>query len=119
VLQTAVSDLEVVSTEENGSLWHIRYPLEQTDASIQNKTEALIVPPPAQNHAGDVAVASPRGFALPTSNRTPCALATVRADNSIIADNYVDPEFGTGCVKITPAHDFTITRWDNGIIWFQ
>jgi len=105
VLQTAVSDLEVVATEENGSLWHIRYPLV---SGSNNQTEALIVATTRpETMLGDVAVAvhpdDPRyqhligkHVQLPLCDRT----------IPIIADSYVDKEFGTGCVKITPAHDF-------------
>ncbi len=101
VLKSAVSDLEVESEEENGQLWHIRYPLESgTDFLVVATTRP-------ETMLGDVAVAvhpeDPRyrGFIgqkvlLPlTGRRIP-----------VIADDYVDPEFGTGCVKITPAHDF-------------
>jgi len=105
VLQTAISDLEVVATEENGSLWHIRYPLV---SASNNQTEALIVATTRpETMLGDVAVAvhpdDPRyqhligkQVQLPLCDRT----------IPIIADSYVDKEFGTGCVKITPAHDF-------------
>ena len=108
VLQTAVSDLEVVATEENGSLWHIRYPLEQTDGSPTEQTEALTVATTRpETMLGDVAVAvhpdDPRYQHLIGRHvRLPLCERTI----PIIADTYVDQEFGTGCVKITPAHDF-------------
>lgn len=108
VLQTAVSDLEVVSTEENGSLWHIRYPLEQADGIHTEQTEALIVATTRpETMLGDVAVAvhpeDPRYQHLIGRHvRLPLCERTI----PIIADTYVDLEFGTGCVKITPAHDF-------------
>ena len=108
VLQTAVSDLEVVATEENGSLWHIRYPLEQTDGSPTEQTEALTVATTRpETMLGDVAVAvhpdDPRYQHLIGRHvRLPLCERTI----TIIADTYVDQEFGTGCVKITPAHDF-------------
>jgi len=101
VLHTAVSDLEVISEEENGYLWHMRYPL--TDG-----TEYLVVATTRpETMLGDTAVAVHpdderyqhligKEIALPLTDRT----------IPIIADDYVDPEFGTGCVKITPAHDF-------------
>ena len=106
VLQTAVSDLEVVATEENGSLWHIRYPLEQEDGAKTDETIVVATTRP-ETMLGDVAVAVHpedtryqhmigRHLRLPLCERT----------IPIIADTYVDPEFGTGCVKITPAHDF-------------
>ena len=108
VLQTAVSDLEVVSTEENGSLWHIRYPVEQADGTQTNPAEALVVATTRpETMLGDVAVAvhpeDPRYQHLIGRHvRLPLCERTI----PIIADNYVDLEFGTGCVKITPAHDF-------------
>ncbi|BBL35105.1 valine--tRNA ligase [Nitrosomonas stercoris] len=105
VLQTAVSDLEVISTEEQGSLWHILYPFEQPAA---NGEKGLIVATTRpETMLGDMAVAVHpedtryqhligQQVHLPLSGRT----------IPIIADAYVDPAFGTGCVKITPAHDF-------------
>lgn len=108
VLQTAVSDLEVVSTEENGSLWHIRYPLEQQDGHSTESTEALIVATTRpETMLGDVAVAVHPDDAryqhlIGRHVRLPLCERTI----PIIADTYVDREFGTGCVKITPAHDF-------------
>jgi len=101
VLLTAVSDLEVISTEENGSLWHLRYP-------IAGSNEVLIVATTRpETMLGDSAVAVHPDDAryqhligekvnLPLTNR----------QIPIITDEYVDMEFGTGCVKITPAHDF-------------
>ncbi|WP_090720905.1 valine--tRNA ligase [Nitrosomonas sp. Nm166] len=108
VLQTAVSDLEVVSTEENGSLWHIRYPLEQADGHGTEQTEALIVATTRpETMLGDVAVAvhpedSRYQHLIGRHVRLPLCERTI----PIIADTYVELEFGTGCVKITPAHDF-------------
>lgn len=110
VLQTAVSDLEVISTEETGSLWHIRYPFEQStgDAVDALQESGLVVATTRpETMLGDMAVAVHpederyrhligRHLRLPLSERT----------IPIIADEYVDPTFGTGCVKITPAHDF-------------
>ncbi|MBI0418112.1 MAG: valine--tRNA ligase [Nitrosospira sp.] len=104
VLQTAVSDLEVVSTEEDGFLWHICYPLEKAVDGIEVLIVATTRP---ETMLGDMAIAvhpdDPRyqhlighHVCLPLCQRT----------IPIIADAYVDPEFGTGCVKITPAHDF-------------
>ena len=102
VLGTAVSDLEVESVEEQGSMWHIRYPL------ADNPAEAVIVATTRpETLLGDVAVAvNPederythligRELLLPLTGRT----------IPVIADEYVEKDFGTGCVKITPAHDF-------------
>ncbi len=100
VLQTAVSDLEVLSEEEDGHLWHIRYPL--TDGG--HVTVSTTRP---ETMLGDTAVAVHldderyrklvgRHVELPLTGRT----------IPVVADDYVDPEFGSGCVKITPAHDF-------------
>ncbi|XXQ67995.1 valine--tRNA ligase [Neisseriaceae bacterium B1] len=102
VLGTAVSDLEVENVESDGAMWHIRYPL------ADNPNEAVIVATTRpETLLGDVAVAvNPtderyqhligKSLILPLTGRT----------IPVIADEYVDSEFGTGCVKITPAHDF-------------
>ncbi|EMU0434267.1 valine--tRNA ligase [Neisseria gonorrhoeae] len=102
VLGTAVSDLEVESMEEQGCMWHIRYPL------ADNPTEAVIVATTRpETLLGDAAVAvNPederythligKELILPLTGRT----------IPVIADEYVEKDFGTGCVKITPAHDF-------------
>jgi valyl-tRNA synthetase len=101
VLQTAVSDLEVVSEEEDGQLWHIRYPLEDGSSDI------VVATTRPETMLGDVAVAvNPRDgrYAHLLGRRVVLPLAG--RSIPVIADDYVDPEFGTGCVKITPAHDF-------------
>ena len=101
VLHTALSDLEVMSEEENGKLWHIRYP--RTDG----KGYVVVATTRPETLLGDTAVAVNPGderysdlvgleLELPLTGRT----------IPVIADDYVDQEFGTGCVKITPAHDF-------------
>ncbi|WP_050469724.1 valine--tRNA ligase [Herbaspirillum chlorophenolicum] len=101
VLGTAVSDLEVVSEEEDGSMWHIQYPLADGSGTI---TVATTRP---ETMLGDVAVAVD-----PTDERYAALvgkmlkLPLVGREIPIIKDEYVDKEFGTGCVKITPAHDF-------------
>ena len=101
VLHTALSDLEVISAEENGHLWHFRYPL--TDGS-GNLVVATTRP---ETMLGDTAVAvhpeDPRYRNLIGKN---VQLPLTDREIPVIADEYVDPEFGTGCVKITPAHDF-------------
>ena len=101
VLRTALSDLEVVASEEQGHLWHLRYPIVDSD-------EVLVVATTRpETMLGDTAIAvhpdDPRyrewigkSVRLPLTGR----------DIPIVADDYVDPEFGSGCVKITPAHDF-------------
>jgi valyl-tRNA synthetase len=100
VLGTAVSDLEVVSEEEDGSMWYIKYPLADGSGSL---TVATTRP---ETMLGDVAVAVD-----PTDERYQAlvgkmlVLPLVGREIPIIADEYVDKAFGTGCVKITPAHD--------------
>ncbi|MCG3201385.1 MAG: Valine--tRNA ligase [Gammaproteobacteria bacterium] len=101
VLHTAISDLEVLAEEENGSLWHLRYPLAGGGGHL------VVATTRPETMLGDAAVAVHpdderyqrligRRVELPLTGRT----------LPIIADEYVDPLFGTGCVKITPAHDF-------------
>jgi valyl-tRNA synthetase len=102
VLGTAVSDLEVENIEENGHMWHIRYPLadDPNNALIVATTrpETLLGDVAVAVHPDDERYASFIGkqVVLPLSGRT----------IPVIADEYVDKDFGTGCVKITPAHDF-------------
>jgi valyl-tRNA synthetase len=101
VLGTAVSDLEVDSEEENGKIWEIRYPLEGGGAAV------VVATTRPETMLGDVAVAvnpKDKRYAALVGKRVQLPL-TGRVI-PVIADEYVDPEFGTGCVKITPAHDF-------------
>ncbi len=101
VLRTAVSDLEVVSEEEEGSLWHIRYPLADGSGYLTVATtrpETLLGDAALAVHPGDERYKHLVG--------TLVELPVARRPIPIIADEYVDPSFGTGCVKITPAHDF-------------
>jgi valyl-tRNA synthetase len=101
VLHTAVSDLEVLSEEENGSMWHLRYPLSNGQGHLivaTTRPETMLGDAAVAIHPNDERYKHLLGefLELPlTGRRIP-----------IIADEYVDPEFGTGCVKITPAHDF-------------
>jgi len=101
VLHTALSDLEVISEEENGYLWHIRYP------RVDGKGYVVVATTRPETMLGDTAVAvnpdDPRytdlvglELELPLTGRT----------IPVITDSYVDIDFGSGCVKITPAHDF-------------
>jgi valyl-tRNA synthetase len=101
VLKTALSDLEVVAEEENGSLWHLRYPLADGGGFL------VVATTRPETMLGDAAVAVHpdderyrhligRRVRLPLTSR----------EIPVIADSYVDPKFGSGCVKITPAHDF-------------
>jgi valyl-tRNA synthetase len=101
VLQTAVSDLEVVSEEEDGQLWHIRYPLEDGSSDI------VVATTRPETMLGDVAVAvNPNDARYAHLLGRRVVLPLTGRSIPVIADDYVDPEFGTGCVKITPAHDF-------------
>ncbi|MFZ6718530.1 valine--tRNA ligase [Undibacterium sp. Ji49W] len=101
VLGTAVSDLEVVSEEEDGSMWHIRYPF------VDGSGHLTVATTRPETLLGDVAVAVD-----PTDERyihlvgKMLKLPLTDREIPVIADSYVDKEFGTGCVKITPAHDF-------------
>ena len=101
VLGTAVSDLEVISEEENGSMWHIRYPFADGTGSL---TVATTRP---ETMLGDVAVAvNPQDERYAALIGKMLRLPLTDRLIPVIADDYVDREFGTGCVKITPAHDF-------------
>ena len=101
VLHTAVSDLEVVSEEEQGSLWHLRYP-------IAGSTKYLVVATTRpETMLGDTAVAvHPDDERYKKLIGKKVNLPLTGRQIPIIADDYVDKEFGSGCVKITPAHDF-------------
>ena len=102
VLGTAVSDLEVESVEEQGSMWHIRYPL------ADNPAEAVIVATTRpETLLGDVAVAvNPEDERYTHLIGKELILPLTGHTIPVIADEYVEKDFGTGCVKITPAHDF-------------
>ena len=100
-LHTAVSDLEVISEEEDGFMWHIRYPHTWDSGHVIVATTrpetllgdaAVAVHPQDERYLGIVG----KSVRLPLTGR----------EIPVIADEYVDPEFGSGCVKITPAHDF-------------
>ena len=101
VLHTAISDLEVASAEEQGHLWHFRYPLAEGDGAL------VVATTRPETMLGDTAVA-----VHPDDGRyrhlvgKQVRLPLTKRLIPIVADDYVDPEFGTGCVKITPAHDF-------------
>jgi valyl-tRNA synthetase len=101
VLHTAVSDLEVISQEEDGFLWHIRYPLADGSGHL---TVATTRP---ETMLGDAAVAvHPDDERYKKLIGKKVKLPLTGREIPIIADDYVDPTFGSGCVKITPAHDF-------------
>jgi valyl-tRNA synthetase len=107
VLLTAISDLEVVSEEENGKLWHFRYPLADGAKTADGKHYIVVATTRPETMLGDTAVAvhpQDERYAHLVGKRVRLPLAD--REIAIVADDYVDREFGTGCVKITPAHDF-------------
>ena len=100
-LHTAISDLEVASEEERGSLWHLRYPLSDGSGFL------VVATTRPETMLGDTAVAvHPEDGRYQHLIGKTVDLPITGRKIPIIADDYVDPEFGTGCVKITPAHDF-------------
>jgi valyl-tRNA synthetase len=108
VLRTALSDLEVLSEEEEGKLWYLRYPLSDGDGGGDSDPAWVIVATTRpETMLGDSAVAvnpSDERYRHLIGRRLRLPLAG--REIPIIADIFVDPAFGTGCVKITPAHDF-------------
>mgnify|MGYP005626840337 FL=1 len=100
-LKTAVSDLEVVRQEKDGLLWHIKYPIEDSDKFI---TVATTRP---ETMFGDMAIAvNPEDERYTSLIGKNIILPFVGRKIPIIGDEYVDIDFGTGCLKITPGHDF-------------
>jgi valyl-tRNA synthetase len=105
VLHTAVSDLEVVSEEEDGFMWHIRYPLADADGKDAGSLTVATTRP--ETMLGDTAVmVHPEDPRYKHMIGKMVKLPLCDREIPIIADAYVDLEFGTGCVKVTPAHDF-------------
>jgi valyl-tRNA synthetase len=106
-LHTAISDLEVESHDEKGHLWHFRYPLADGATTADGKNYLVVATTRPETMLGDTAVA-----VNPTDERYLSLIGKfvilpfVNRKIPVIADDYVDKEFGTGCVKITPAHDF-------------
>jgi valyl-tRNA synthetase len=101
VLRTALSDLEVLSEQEDGQLWHLRYPLSDGDGYI------VVATTRPETMLGDVAVAvNPKDERYRRLIGRRVRLPLTERELPIIADDYVDPEFGSGALKITPAHDF-------------
>ena len=101
VLHTAVSDLEVLSEEEQGHLWHLRYPLSDGSGHL------VVATTRPETMLGDTAVAvHPEDERYRHLIGKTVDLPLTGRQIPVIADDYVDPEFGSGCVKITPAHDF-------------
>ena len=100
-LGTAVSDLEVDSEEEEGRIWEIRYPFEDGDGAL------VVATTRPETMLGDAAVAiNPEDFRYFSHVGRRIKLPLTNRSIPVIADSYVDSSFGTGCVKITPAHDF-------------
>jgi len=100
-LHTAISDLEVVSEEEKGAMWHFRYPLADGPGYL------VVATTRPETMLGDTAVAvNPNDERYQHLVGKTVLLPITNREIPVIADDYVDPEFGTGCVKITPAHDF-------------
>ena len=101
VLGTAVSDLEVDTEEEDGRIWEIRYPMKDGSGSV------VVATTRPETMLGDVAVAvNPKDKRYSNLVGKRLLLPLVDREIPILADDYVDPEFGTGCVKVTPGHDF-------------
>jgi len=101
VLHTAVSDLEVIATEEDAHIWHLRYPFADGSGHV------VVATTRPETMLGDSAVAvHPHDERYRTLVGQDLELPLTGRRITVIADDYVDPEFGSGCVKITPAHDF-------------
>jgi len=101
VLHTALSDLEVISEEESGHLWHIRYP------RLDGKGYVVVATTRPETMLGDTAVAvNPEDPRYTDLHGIELELPLTGRRIPVITDSYVDIEFGSGCVKITPAHDF-------------
>ncbi len=101
VLKTAISDLEVISEMEKGYLWHFKYPIKNS------KQFVIIATTRPETLLGDSAVAvNPLDDRYKTLIGKTVELPLTNREIPIIADNYVDKEFGSGCLKVTPAHDF-------------
>lgn len=106
-LHTAISDLEVENHDEKGHLWHLRYPLANGEKTQQGQDYLVVATTRPETVLGDTAVAvHPDDERYRQLIGKKVILPLVNREIPIIADEYVDPEFGTGCVKITPAHDF-------------
>ena len=106
-LHTAISDLEVINEEENGSFWYFRYPLADGALTAEGKNHIVIATTRPETMLGDTALAvHPDDERYKDLIGKKVELPLCNRQIPIIADDYVDPEFGTGCVKITPAHDY-------------
>ena len=106
-LHTAISDLEVENHDEKGHLWHLRYPLAEGARTAEGLTYLVVATTRPETMLGDAAVAvHPEDERYRDLIGRHVLLPLVNRLIPIVADEYVDREFGTGCVKITPAHDF-------------
>lgn len=104
---TAISDLEVENHDEKGSLWNLRYPLADGKKTTEGKDYLIVATTRPETMLGDSAVAvHPEDERYKALIGSYVELPLLGRRIPIIADDYCDPEFGTGCVKITPAHDF-------------
>ncbi|WPP45291.1 valine--tRNA ligase [Pseudomonas sp. AN-1] len=106
-LHTAISDLEVENHDEKGSLWNLRYPLADGEKTAEGLDYLIVATTRPETMLGDSAVAvNPNDERYQALIGKFVELPLVGRRIPIIGDDYCDPEFGTGCVKITPAHDF-------------
>ena len=106
-LRTSISDLEVENVEERGHLWHFRYPLADGARADDGKDHVVVATTRPETMLGDTAVAvHPNDARYRSLVGTAVVLPLVGRRIPVIADEHVDPQFGSGCVKITPAHDF-------------
>ena len=106
-LKTAISDLEVENIDTQGKLWHLRYPLADGQTTANGDNYLIVATTRPETMLGDVCIAvHPDDERYQNLHGKYITLPFVGRRIPIIADDYVDPEFGTGCVKITPAHDF-------------
>lgn len=106
-LKTAISDLEVENIDTQGKLWHLRYPLADGQTTSEGADHLIVATTRPETMLGDVCVAvHPDDERYQNLQGKYITLPLIGRRIPIVADDYVDPEFGTGCVKITPAHDF-------------
>ena len=106
-LGTSISDLEVENHEEAGHLWRLRYPLADGRTADDGSTHLVVATTRPETMLGDTAVAvNPADERYRSLVGAQVELPLTGRRIPVIADEHVDPEFGTGCVKITPAHDF-------------
>ncbi len=106
-LHTAISDLEVENTEDQGHLWNFRYPLADGVTTADGKDYLVVATTRPETMLGDTAVAvNPKDERYADLIGKFVMLPLVNRRIPVIADDYVDRDFGSGCVKITPAHDF-------------